>query len=237
MFKSVLLAVVLTCVAGYLAISKFGSPYAAEPKNGRERKAALETPWWISQLASARNTLSNWPPVVGKTFPQFELFDHTGERFSMASLRGKPTIVEFISMSCAGCQAFAGGNEFGPFRGLASQVNLETFETYVRQYSGVDLNSGKVNFVIAVVYIDKLKAPTTQDLSDWRSHFQLGRHGNTFIVSSSDLANGASFKMIPGFMLLDQNQVVLFDSTGHHPTHNLYTELLPAVPTLLKAGR
>lgn len=234
MSRSVVFAVVLSCVAGYLAISKFGSPFGSAPTNGWERKAALETPWQMSKLASKSNSLADWPPAVGKPFPQFELFDHTGKHFSMASLRGKPTIVEFISMSCAGCQAFAGGNQHGPYAKLASQPNLESFETYFRRYAGSDLHAGDVNFVIAVVYNDTLQTPTVQDLNGWRSHFQLDKNDNTFVVSSRDLASGETFKMIPGFMLLDHGQTVLFDSTGHQPVHNLYTDLLPAVPALLR---
>jgi len=228
----ILLAVALTCAAGFLAASKFGSPFAT-PKNGWERKAALETPWTMSQLSSKANTISDWPPVDGKLFPQVELFDHTGKPFDLRSLRGKPTIIEFISMSCAGCQAFAGGNQLGPYGDLASQPNLQSFESYFRRYAGFGLNSGKVNYVVAVVYNDKLQSPDAKDLSDWRSHFQLDQP-YTHIVSGPDLASGETFRMIPGFMLLDMNQVVLFDSTGHHPKHNLYTELLPGVRDLFE---
>jgi len=237
MSKSLVLVFAMTCVAGYFAVSEFGSPFAAEPKDGWERKAALETPWKISRLANASNALEDWPPAVGDVFPQFELFDHTGTQFSMAGLRGKPTIIEFISMSCAGCQALAGGNQVGPYGRLASQSNVETFETYFRQLAGFDLDSGEVNFVVAAVYNDKLQTPTKQDLNGWRSHFKLDRFDNAFVVSGPELASAATFKMIPGFMLLDQNQVVLFDSTGRQPVHDLFSELLPAVPTLLRNNR
>ena len=58
-------------------------------------------------------------------------------------------------MTCAGCQAFAGGNEFGPYGGLASQPNLLSFEKYFQQYTGLDLYSGEVNYVVVIVYNDK----------------------------------------------------------------------------------
>ena len=231
MLKYFLLAT-LTCAVGYLGLSKFGSPFAT-PTNGWERKAALETPWRMSRLSSQTNQIADWPPVDGKRFPQVELFDHNGRPFELGSLRGKPTVIEFISMSCAGCQAFAGGNKFGPYGELAVQGNLESFDTYFRQYAGFDLDSGQVNFVVAVVYNDKLKCPSAEDLRNWRSHFRL-EHPNMHIVSGPNLASGTTFKMIPGFMLLDKNLVVLFDSTGHQPKHNLYSELLPAIPNLLK---
>ena len=233
MFKFALWSVLLMGFAGFFAVLEYGSPFAPEPKDGWERKAALETPLKMSRLANGRNTIPNWPPRIGKSFPQFDLFDHADRPFSFESLRGKPTVVEFISMSCAGCQGFAGGKEFGPFGGLATQTDLESLETYFRQYAGLDLHSGEVNFVVVAVYNDKLQSPTAQELSDWRDHFRIGRHGNTHIVSSPDLASGDSFKMIPGFMLLDQRLRVVFDSTGHNPKHNLYTELLPGVKSVL----
>ena len=93
-------------VAGYLAVDKFGSPFPSEPKTGWERKANLETPWRISQLASKKNTLSNWPPVSGKPFPQFDLFDHANNQFSFDSLRGKPTVIEFIFDDVCGLSSF-----------------------------------------------------------------------------------------------------------------------------------
>ena len=232
MLRTTILAFLIG-VAGYLAVDKFGSPLPTEPKDGWERKASLETPWRMSQVASKKNSLSNWPPVCGKPFPQFELFDHDNNRFSFDRLPGKPTVIEFISMTCAGCQAFSGGNEFGPYGGLASQPDLESFETYYHQYSGLDLYSDDVNYVVVVVYNDKLETPTAQDLAGWRTHFHMENHKNTSIVSSSELASADTFKMIPGFMLLDKDRSVIFDSTGHNPKHNLYTELLPGIKPLL----
>ena len=226
---------ILVGIAGFFAMEKFGSPFAGEPKDGWERKARLETPWRMSQMASKKSALSDWPPVCGKAFPQFDLFDHADKRFSFDNLRGKPTVIEFISMTCAGCQAFSGGNEFGPYGGLASQSNLESFETYFQRYTdGLDLYSGEVNYVVVVVYNDKLESPTAQDLSDWRTHFHIDVHDNAHVVSSAELASGDTLKMIPGFMLLDRDQTIVFDSTGHSPKHDLYTELLPGVRALLR---
>ena len=221
-------------VGSGLAMVKFGSPFPVGPQTGWERKSSLETPWRMSRLASQKNRLTNWPPVCGNRFPKFDLFDHADNRFSFDGLRGKPTVIEFISMTCAGCQAFAGGKEYGPYGGLASQANLESFGTYFHRYAGLDLYSGAVNFVVVVVYNDKLQSPTAQDLSDWRDHFHMERHENTYVVSSSELASGDSFKMIPGFMLLDRDQTVVYDSTGHQPKHDLYTELLPGVKKLVR---
>ena len=236
MFKVTFFAFLMG-IAAYVGVQKFGSPISVSPQTGWEKKASLETPAQMSRVASQKNTLADWPPKTGKPFPRFDLFDHANNRFTFDSLRGKPTVIEFISMTCAGCQAFAGGNKFGPYGGLASQPNLESFETYFKQYAGLDLYSGDVNYVVVVVYNDKLRTPTAQDLSKWRSHFQMESHNNAYFVSSTELASGDTYKMVPGFMLLNSDQSVVFDSTGHNPKHNLYTELLPGVKGLLRKGQ
>ena len=214
-------------------LSEYVSPFA-KPANGWERKAALETPRAMSRIATATNQIPNWPPVDGKPFPEIELFDHLGLPFDFRGLGGKPTVIEFISMTCAGCQALAGGNKFGPYGDLAVQPNLESFDVYFRQHAGFDLHSGDVNYVVAVVYNDKLQNPTAEDLNRWRNHFQLD-HQNTHIVGGPKLASAATFRMIPGFMLLDEDLVVLFDSTGHQPKHDLYRELLPALSKMARS--
>lgn len=230
-FQFILCATLMAGPVLYVVMTQPGSPLST-PKTGRERKAALETPQRMSQLASQANQIPNWPPVAGQIFPEVELFDHHGQSFELSSLLGKPTVIEFISMTCAGCQAFAGGNQFGPYGDLAVQPNLESFDKYYQQYTGFDLHSGELNYVVVVVYNDKLTTPTPQDLTQWRNHFQLNQQ-NTYIISGQKLASERTFKMIPGFMLLDENQVVQFDSTGRQPKHNLYSELLPAVPKML----
>ena len=230
-FQFILCATLMTAPVLYVVMNQPGS-LLSTPTTGWERKAVLETPRRMSQLASQPNQIPNWPPIDGQVFPEVELFDHRGQPFNLNSLCGKPTVLEFISMSCAGCQAFAGGNQFGPYGHLAVQPNLKSFDKYFQQYAGFDLHSGDVNYVVVVVYNDKLAPPTARDLSHWRKHFEL-KHQNTYIVSGQKLASETTFRMIPGFMLLDKNRVVRFDSTGHQPKHNLYSELLPAIQEML----
>ena len=57
---------------------------------------------------------------------------------------------------------------------------------------------------------------------------------NTYVVSGgAALANGATYKMIPGVMLLDKHHNVVSDATGHQPQHHLYKHLLPQAKRLL----
>jgi hypothetical protein len=175
---------------------------------------------------------------VGETFPDIDLYDHQGNAFSISSLQGKPTLVEILSMTCAGCQGFSGGSKYGGFGGFPSQSGLDSIEKYFKDYSrGHKLFSNDIHFVQIIVYNTELLPPSASDLAAWRAHFKL-EHPNTFIVGGGELlANKASFRMIPGFLLLDRDLIVKFDATGHSPRHNLYTELLPAVSALIKQSK
>jgi hypothetical protein len=50
------------------------------------------------------------------------------------------------------------------------------------------------------------------------------------------LRNQASYVMVPGFQLVDRKFVLRWDATGHNPRHDLYRELLPEIPKLLREG-
>ncbi len=209
-----------------LAYSHFDDPW--------KRKAALETPDRMNALAIQPNTLSNWPPQAGKAFPALKLYLHDGSPFEIRNLRGKPLLMEMISMTCAGCQAFSGGNTRGGFGGFPAQSNLQSIERYYEQYSGGRLLfSEQLNFVQLLVYNLKLDPATAADAAAWREHFKLVAPNTFVLVSEPSLANGATFKMIPGFLLLDKDHTVIFDSTGYSPRHNLFDELLPGVRRML----
>ena len=208
----------------------------AENQNPWRRKASLETPNRMADLQRARNQLANWPPRVGLPFPGLELRNHAGDLVSVDSLRGKPSLIEIVAMSCAGCQAYSGGDKFGGFGGFPSQTELDSIETYFKRFTGgLNLHNNEINFVQIVIYNLQLKPAEPPDVAAWRIHFNLDRHSNTKVLTGgAPLANQASFNMIPGFLLLDKDLVVRYDATGHNPRHNLYTELLPAIPKLLQ---
>lgn len=119
---------------------------------------------------------------------------------------------------------------------LGIDSTMRSIEEYFARYTGGrTLHSDDLSFVQIIIYNLHLKAPRPFELAAWRTHFGFDRHPSTFVVSGGEaLANQASFKMIPGFLLLDKDQTVLFDATGHAPRHNLYTDLLPAAARLLR---
>jgi len=68
----------------------------------------------------------------------------------------------------------------------------------------------------------------------WARHYNFDKRDNVFVlVGDQRFINQASYDMIPGFFLIDQNFILRSDSTGHHPKYNLFTHLLAMVPELL----
>ena len=77
--------------------------------------------------------------------------------------------------------------------------------------------------------------PNLQMARLWAKHFGIEESENMLIlVGEPYLIGAASFNMIPGFQLIDADFVLRFDSSGHHPRHDLWRELLPAIPPMLK---
>lgn len=200
------------------------------------KKARIESAERMTQLANTPNNLTNWPPVLDRPFPEIELFDHDGKKVSVESFKGKPTLVEIVTMTCAGCQAFSGGHKYGGFGGMPAQVDLGSIEEYYKKYTlGHDLFSDEINFVQIIIYNLSLNPASPTDVNSWRKHFKLDQHKNTSVLTGGNaLATSASYYMIPGFLLLDKDTKVLFDATGHQPKHSLYTELLPGMNRILE---
>ena len=53
------------------------------------------------------------------------------------------------------------------------------------------------------------------------------------LVGEDYLIGPASHAMIPGFQLIDRDFVLRFDASGHRPRHDLWRDLMPAIPGLL----
>ena len=181
------------------------------------------------------NAPDPWPPVVGQPYPDLELIDQEGEEFKLSYLKGKVIIVEPIGMNCPACQAFSGAHKAGPYENNAVAHNLEDFEKIFKLYSkGLRLPSKDIVFVQLLLYNMKMGAPTKEDARKWARHFRISKDDNHFVaVFPHDMRGQASFDMIPGFQLIDRNFILRSDATGHHPTHNLYTELIPMTPKLV----
>lgn len=178
-----------------------------------------------------RSPDANWPPSLGKPFPNIVFTDHDGRKVRISDFKGKVVLVEPVGMSCQACNAFSGGNEVGGIGDIAPQEGLGTLEEYLSTYGdGVSLENDDVVLVQIILYDLDMKAPDIQDARKWVEHFGFDRNPNVHVVfSEKNLTSRASFLMVPGVQLVDKTSVVRFDSTGHRPRHNLYTQLLPGV--------
>ncbi len=176
-----------------------------------------------------------WPPRAGQPFPDVQLVDQTGKTVKISSFRGKVILVEYIGMNCPACQAFAGAHDRGSLGKVRPQQGLDSIEKLFPSYTrGLSLDDERIVFVQVLLYDLSLGAPTVDDAGKWAQHFQLERSKPVVLVPKKDLRGPGSYNLIPGFQLVDKNFVVRSDSTGHHPRHDLYTELLPAVRGLLE---
>jgi hypothetical protein len=178
----------------------------------------------------------DWPPRVGAPFPDRQFMTHKGTPIRISDFKGKVVIVEPIGMNCPACNAFAGAARRGGFKGVQPQRGVKAFETYLVDYAGGASIGADLVLIQLLLYDFTMGAPGIQDAKMWAEHFGLERRDNVYVVfSEQDLRGDASYNMVPGFQLIDQDSVLRFDSTGHRPQHSLTGKLLPAVRTLLNA--
>lgn len=182
-----------------------------------------------------QNTKVSWPPRYGARYPDLSLMDYRGEVVRLSQFQGKVILVEPIAMTCAGCNAFSGGNRFGAYPGARSQDKLYSIEQYFPNHTaGVPFNSSNLIFVQIVLLNMRNQEPSLADIKAWAKHFHLDGRENVYVLAGTkDLLGKASTNMIPGFQLIDQNFILRSDSTGHKPRDDLFRTLLPMIPKLL----
>lgn len=177
-----------------------------------------------------------WPPVPGKAYPDLSLLDGSGNVVRLSRFKGKLILLEPIGMTCPACQAFVGAHLKGPLGKVVPQRDLESIAEYFPRYAGgIELSDPRIVHVQVLFYNMSMKAPSREDVALWGRHFAEGGPGNAVVLGATpDLLGPSTYDMIPGFQLIDKNFVLRVDSTGHRPRSDLYRELLPMVPRLLK---
>jgi hypothetical protein len=183
-----------------------------------------------------------WPPRVGERYPNLQLLNSFGERVALESLAGKIILVEPIGMDCPACNAFAGANRPGGsgFQGAKSQRGLPSVPEMLKQYaSGIDIADDRITVVHLLLYRPGRDGPPSVEMARlWAKHFGIAESGNSLVlVGEPYLIGPASFNMIPGFQLIDADFVLRFDASGHRPQHDLWRQLLPAIPSLARTSR
>ena len=179
-----------------------------------------------------------WPPVKGQTYPDLELEEAGGGTLRLSSLRGKVVLVEPIGVACPACNAYAGAEEKGAFRGSGVQQGLGSLEKHLQDIAQVRLDAEPDLVLVQLLLFDGSssvgRAPTSEDARAWADHFGFAGRANVKVLrGTTALADQAGYAMVPGFQLIDRQGVLRYDGSGHHPQDDPYDTVLASVPALL----
>ena len=221
LLTAALLAVVLIGSTGYL-----GAHHGSQVVNAvhRGRDAALT---WSGHPPT-------WPPEKNRTYLDLELVDQDGNVTRLSDFKGNVILLEPVGIPCQACVAFAGGHEYGAFEGIEPQADLESIDSYAKQFGQVRLDDDRIVRIQLLLFNHDMLAPTQEEAVRWAQHFQLERSTNEVVlVGTASMATKASRNLIPGFQLIDKHFILRADSTGQSPQDDLYAKLLPQIRRLL----
>ncbi|MCA9120524.1 MAG: hypothetical protein H6822_14165 [Planctomycetaceae bacterium] len=224
LLSAALLAVVLIASTGYLG-THHGSQVVAAVHRGRD---AVLT--WSGHPPA-------WPPEKNRTYPDLELLDQEGNVTRLSDFKGKVILIEPVGIPCQACVAFSGGHELGPFEGIEPQADLDSIESYAKQYGQIRLDDHRVVRVQLLLFNHEMQAPTQDEARAWAEHFHMRRSRNEIVlIGTESMVTKASRDLIPGFQLIDKHFILRADSTGQSPTDDLYSKLLPQIRKLVDEG-
>ncbi len=174
-------------------------------------------------------TPSPWPPALNQPYPDLELIDQEGLPFRLSALKGKVIIIEPTGMNCPACQAFSGAHERGSYENNPVEQHSQSYRKIFPKYAkSLKFPSKDIVFIQILLYDMKMRPPQPEDAKKWAEHFNIRKDQNHIVaVSPYDLRSSITYNMIPGFQLIGKDFILRADSTGHHPRHNLYTQLIP----------
>ena len=181
-----------------------------------------------------------WPPQVGKLYPDLALSTPGGASRKISDFKGKVIIIEMIGMSCPACQTWAGARSRGAFEGVSPQPDLQPFDQTFQKYTGgLTLDDPRIVYIQMLLFNMQMKTPTPDDVRRWSSHFHRNLSRPPILIAGvpeflAPRYYQATYNLIPGFHIIDTRGILRYDAAGDHPRHNLWTEALPAVPGLLK---
>jgi len=226
-----------SCRTGFSLAPSNGGRCGTSPEDQKCRGLLVSHSTEAKSAGAESPLIGVWPPKVGLFYPDLILKDQNGERFQLSDLAGKVILLELAAIPCAGCQAYAGGNQVGGFRGIAVQPGLESIHEYARQFAKIDLGHHRdVVFVQLLLYGKAMREPTQSEVKRWANHFGLQRTDHQIVLRGDPaLISQATYDRIPGFHLIDRDFVLRFDSSGHRPHDDLYRDLLPALGMMARS--
>lgn len=177
----------------------------------------------------------NWPPEIGREYPDLKLMTHDGKDVQLSDFKGKLILLELVGMTCPGCHAFTGGNKIKEkFHNIRAQSGIKSIHEYATEFGGFDLKNPEILFIQVLAYDLKDKQTKKSDLKLWMDHFyKEGISKNTIVAVPKDsLVSPDTYKMIPTFHLIDRKGVLR--SRGKN--NKLYDELLPLLGGLAEVN-
>ncbi|MEK7483263.1 MAG: hypothetical protein AABZ60_02910, partial [Planctomycetota bacterium] len=177
-----------------------------------------------------------WPPRVGEPYPDLKLMDQTGQEVQLSSFKGSVILISPIGMSSSGSQAWCGAHHFEAFQGGSPQQELKSIEEYFTDYNpGLSLDEMDIVHIHLILYNMTMGPPSLPEIQAWAEHFQRDRSKNQIVLAGTQaLINSFTYKMIPGYQLIDQNFILRSDAGGLEAPDNLYLHLLPLIPQLAR---
>lgn len=214
-----------------LVIGKSPMPIIDEAIN----RLPIEMVSWTGLRSAEPVVIGQWPPVKGELYPDLILHDQNGDVVRLSDFAGKVILLELAAVPCQGCQAFAGGHELGGFAGVPVQRGLESIHQYARRFAGVELGNDDVVFVQLLLYGRSMSSPSPAEVAGWANHFHMARSAKTIVLrGDASMLGTDTYRMIPGFHLIDDQFVLRYDSSGHRPEDDLYRDLLPALGRMVR---
>ncbi len=190
-------------------------------------------------VAAVEQPAHAWPPVKGEPYPDLALEDHEGRTVRLSGLRGKVLVIEPIGIACPACNAFAGAEARGGFRGAGVQTGLGSIDEHLSRWASTSLGVEPDLVLVQLLLFDTSSSvgnpPTAEDAREWAEHFRLDQRKNVIVLRGTRaLANGGGYAMVPGFQVVDRKGVLRFDGSGHSPADDPYRAVLGSIPDLLR---
>ncbi len=164
------------------------------------------------------------------------MVNYDGQEFRISDFEGRVILLGLVSMQSPVSNAYAGGGYKGGFGGVEPRPGLGSLDDYLEKHAGgLTPDFSDLVVVHLLIYDEDRRAPTIDDAMRWAEHFDLSGRPNVYVaVARRDLRGRDSAAMTPGFQLVDKNAILRADSTGFEPRHDLFGELLPEIPNLLR---
>ncbi|MCB1784549.1 MAG: hypothetical protein KDI13_11220 [Alphaproteobacteria bacterium] len=209
-------------------------------------EATKKPPEEIARMVEAaklsRQNVSNlprpWPPEMNSGYPDFDLIDQEGTKFSLSALKGRVVLVEYVDMASPISQAAAGAKEKGVFGAENQSFDpyILTPEVFVPKLTDGKVTLPTAKFLIVSILIKNAAGmPATQeDAKNWAAHFGLTKDAFHIVaVPEKDMRGKGTDGLLTGFQLVDKNFLLRVDSAGPMPKHNLDLTLVPMIPKLM----